>query len=378
MNSSLLVPAFLGVAIAAVVGVFFGDSLFSGGSAIDESSYAVEQSAQPSETVGTTDTNSSVDDFSWDDAAVADAGGSLNDANETVKAATKIDASNVPASESFFGSTEQRSVTRDVADRSSDLSDETLDLAGAEKQVTSDLADFFDTASSDSGQSRSIQRSPVRSQIKRPLPKTDEAPATNLFSQPTAEEAEALVTAPMDNFDDLADLQFGQESSGSSAKSKSLAVAEIDSNLSVDELQEDRSMETALSVTSEEPKSMIDLMGSGVEDEPASSLLAGDLEPVFAGVNKTDARMPELDLGTPMVRKLKITNPKETTLPVTMSVNGEHITLQPDQTYVINDENSEVNVMFSRGGSFGFKSQKITTGHYRFSVTRESGWKLSN
>ena len=77
-----------------------------------------------------------------------------------------------------------------------------------------------------------------------------------------------------------------------------------------------------------------------------------------------------------LVTKVKISNPAETNLTVTFLVNGKKIVLKPRQSYVIR-KSPEVNVKFNRGGTFGVTVQSLKEGEYRFSVSREQGWKLA-
>ncbi len=96
-----------------------------------------------------------------------------------------------------------------------------------------------------------------------------------------------------------------------------------------------------------------------------SSEISGSLQPVVtAPVDKAQ-----------VISKVKITNPQATGLTVTFLVNGQKVALKPRQSYVIRKAD-EVQVKFSRGGSFGFAEQSLTEGDYRFSVSRESGWNL--
>ena len=96
------------------------------------------------------------------------------------------------------------------------------------------------------------------------------------------------------------------------------------------------------------------------------SEMHGSLTPV--GTQKKESKAS--------ITKVKISNPAETSLTVTFLVNGKKIVLKPRQSYVIR-KSPEVNVKFNRGGTFGVAVQSLKEGEYRFSVSREEGWKLA-
>ena len=77
------------------------------------------------------------------------------------------------------------------------------------------------------------------------------------------------------------------------------------------------------------------------------------------------------------VYNIKITNPVNTGLTVTFLANDQKIALRPNQSYVVSNQIEKVDVKFSRGGTFGYAQESLGDGEYRFSVSREAGWKLA-
>ena len=78
----------------------------------------------------------------------------------------------------------------------------------------------------------------------------------------------------------------------------------------------------------------------------------------------------------PVVREFNIKNPLQTRLTVTFLANGKKVTLKPGQHFKLR-QTDDVQVKFSRGGSFGFAEKSLSEGDYQFSVTRKDGWKLA-
>lgn len=105
------------------------------------------------------------------------------------------------------------------------------------------------------------------------------------------------------------------------------------------------------------------VVGKASEAKPDSNgdQISGSLQPV---AKATDAD------------QIRITNPMKTGLPVTFIIHTQQITLQPGQAYVIQRKDSDAPIKFSRGGTFGYTNRELPAGKYRFSVTRERGWKL--
>lgn len=383
MNSSLLVPAFLGVAIATVVGVFFGESLFSGDSSTEDNSYTVSQAVQSNDATVAVNATPSVDDFSWDDQPATPGVDSLTDLGEVATKAESAASKDELAPGDLFDVPVQRSVAPGVAEVEpmSDIKTEAvnsgLDLKTAETQVSSDLNDFFNTPSPVRETSNNVERSPLRSQAKKEPVDWNEAPSLDVLSQSPKSESKDVGQAVTSKARETAPPEF-DTSPVNAAKSESMNFAGLDSSDFGNNADNDSVKKSVVTSTPNDDSLLPDFNVATTQPGVEKSVVKGSLEPIVDDLEAVSTATPEMVVEKALVRKFKITNPKETTLPVTMSVNGEHVTLQPDQTYVINDKRGEVNVTFSRGGSFGFKSQKITTGHYRFSVSRDSGWKLSN
>ena len=94
----------------------------------------------------------------------------------------------------------------------------------------------------------------------------------------------------------------------------------------------------------------------------------------FSGAFESVLTKPEVS--TPAVKEFNIKNPLQTRLAVTFLANGKKVTLKPGQHYKIT-QSENVQVKFSRGGSFGFFEESLSEGDYEFSVTRKEGWKLA-
>ncbi len=81
-------------------------------------------------------------------------------------------------------------------------------------------------------------------------------------------------------------------------------------------------------------------------------------------------------VASPVLREFNIENPLRTRLRVTFLANGKKVSLKPGQHYVVR-QSDNVQVKFSRGGSFGYTEKSLSEGKYQFSVTRKEGWKLT-
>ena len=377
MNSSLLVPAFVGLSLATVFGVFFGESIFSGTSQSDlESNVAkvenvdVKASPETETVVATTDNRSSEgSDFTWGMDSKSD---DLRDAPAATPAMSEITdvkrtvVDEVAPDELVSAPKDQTTVAKATS-------------AAKDAQVGSDLDSFFNRSSADTQTvSKPAQKDNAFGMLSDDVPpkkqKTDYSMAPSDFgssaksSQMTDSlDSQVATTTPETSFGDDLDLDSFDAGKQSSTRSKTNQNEKKPNNFATSKTGSfdtaPKSVVADSSLKSVQPS--MDMQGS----RDSSSVIAGDFEPVAqAGSSKA----------TTMTRKMKITNPKETTLAVTLSVDGKQITLKPDQSYVINKSDGDVEVTFSRGGSFGFKTQKLTKGHYRFSVSRESGWKLNN
>ena len=374
MNSSLLVPAFVVVALAAMGAVFFGD-VFTGGSVTPHGDYANHQTEmnQPSDTDATKASESMASDFSWDDEDSSD------DVREPLSTAADREESFVSSTRSedapgeVFSTPmdtmssdindvakEDVSSTKDVATGSEDTFNSSDDVEAVSTRVDSDLDSFFNLPKKTKSPSNVVDRTDSSESVDpefvsslnvpESVGDTKEAKVEDLSTQLTAAMPKKELSIDAFTFgngshqhNEEIDNNFVKESANNKTKSTETEALKLQS------------------VVSEEPSDK-DLKASKMQmQNDADEAISGNLEPVET-----------------RVRKFKITNPKETTLPVTMSVDGEKITLKPDQTYVINEHDGEVTITFSRGGSFGFENKTLKNGHYRFSVTREAGWKLNN
>ena len=386
MNSSLLVPAFVGLAIAAVVGVFFGDSLFSGNTTIEDSRYVTREPLTDTAPEVAVKESVTVDDFSWDDESDTDVDSVSSIVRDPVNgvAATSYAVSKVDeAPGDLFGSPAgTESVT--VEGNSTNSS---FDVSSHETQAAADLGDFFNSANQNNqSDAPAHHRSPVRSEVKRDVASAGGETGVDLEDHTQSRNAQGEI-AGVDGRDDLSTVQFGSEMDvTTNTDSVDFDLLDSSADSQAANLGNDvppMTPRSAKTVLDDAPSLDLDNAASNRSTSGSSTKaeISGDFEPVDDGRNQEPefvSAHTQTDSVKTLVRKFKITNPKETGLPVTMSVNGEHVTLKPDQSFVIQDELGEVSVMFSRGGSFGFKNQRLSTGHYRFSVSREAGWKLSN
>ena len=94
----------------------------------------------------------------------------------------------------------------------------------------------------------------------------------------------------------------------------------------------------------------------------------------FSGAFESVLTKPEVSSSA--VKEFNIKNPLQTRLAVTFLANGKKVTLKPGQHFTIT-QSENVQVKFSRGGSFGFSEKSLSEGDYEFSVTRKEGWKLA-
>lgn len=371
MNSSLLVPAL--VVVAATAGVFvFGESLFSGGSSVDVSKKAVNKSVKTKQPADAADvvkaSTSAGSDFSWDEdtteqSPIQRPTESFVSTKQTEEAPGELYGSEFDSDSQSFNSQSESDFDSVDDFAASDLgSGSPLSDAGADDfaaasavkdtsdQVEDDLQNFFEMASK-----------PPESNASKTLAsgsKSDEAPkaSTKSTTSQTADSSnfDVALSAPKSNSQSVdAFDNFG---------SKGSDFAAAPAKKSDDEMK---------SVVTPRSQKSVAKKADVAKNDDAASVISGALEPLKdASVTGRTAKTP--------VRKFKITNPKETTLAVTLSVDGKQVTLQPDQSFVIQQSDGDVEVTFSRGGSFGFEKKTIKKGHYRFTVSREEGWKLIN
>ncbi len=364
MNSSLLVPALVVVAVTA--GVFvFGEGLFSGGSSDEASRYAVNKSTKVKDSVVGADVTASTStgsDFSWDDdtteqSPVQSPAEPFVSTKQSEEAPGALYGSepNSPADEDYdsvddfaatdFGSSEKS------ASGDEDEFQSALDTRAASKQVDDDLSDFFNSPS----KARDSETSTVRSS----KPKSETAPAASTVKTVDSSDLDVALASPaasdrsVDTFDN-----FGTAPSEFTPAPRTKADSEMKSV-----------------VMPQAKKPVSKKSGVATSGTQAGGVISGALEPVK---DSNSSAMGGSTSGVKSVRKFKITNPKETTLAVTLSVDGKQVTLKPDQSFVVQQSDGDVEVTFSRGGSFGFETKTLKTGHYRFTVSREAGWQLIN
>ena len=356
--------------------VFFGDAMFGGANTNHQSEYAVNQSETNHPISSDSETNNATEsmaqEFSWDEDEPADEDRDSLDSVAKERESFVSTSSNEDAPGEVFSTPSEvssmdlsdvsagaSSKTKDSLSGMQDKLSSTEDIKSVSNQVNNDLDSFFNMPKKSDASSDVVEQStlskPTKTEFVSNLDRTDTVGRSKNstvedFSTEVANAALKKEDLSIDAFEfgnssehnKVIDNDFVGATSSGETEPKESKATEMQSIISED--------------SSNDPKPSMLLTKDDEND-----VISGALEPVEK-----------------QVRKFKITNPKETTLPVTMSVNGEQITLKPDQTYVVNDHDGSVDVTFSRGGSFGFENKTIKNGHYRFSVTREAGWKLSN
>jgi len=226
----------------------------------------------------------------------------------------------------------------------------------ASKKVDDGLDDFFNIPA----KSNTSSAAPAVSAVKKEV-------EPEVFSQPKA--SEAFGSATRKSLNDL-----DSKVAVAAPKKAGASFDNFDFGNSFSQANEQAKSNQAKSIVSVEPVETPSNSVSVKTQANSGQEISGNLEPVASGLSGS---ADGSGTRSTSLRKFKITNPKETSLAVTLSVRGKKITLQPDQTFVVSDSD-DIKVTFSRGGSFGFENQTLKAGHYRFSVTREAGWKLSN
>ena len=365
MNSSLLVPGLVVVAITA--GVFvFGESLFPGGSSVEVSKKVASQSPKVKKPVSAADRvaapTSAGSDFSWDD-ETTDQSAIGSSKQSPVESFVSTKQSEEAPGELFgsefdnqsddsfgadddFASTDLSPSDISAADVSDDF-DSALDEVTASNQVGDDLGGFFNSAPA----------------------ATDSSISPKQSSDSKTAQKQSVTAANTVNASDLDVALASPKSTGQSLN----AFDDFDAKVSdFDTTPRTKVNDEMPSVVMPQPQK-VEPKKSEVTTAGADrgGVISGALEPV------KDKSKGELSAKTP-VRKFKITNPKENGLAVTLSVDGKQVSLKPDQSFVLQQSNGDVQVIFSRGGSFGFETKTLKNGHYRFTVSREAGWKLLN
>ena len=387
MNSSLLVPAFVVVALAAMGAVFFGD-VFSSGAGTPHSDYAQAEMSSSSDVQETNATETMAREFTWDDEddSASEQREPLDNAASESESFVSANNHTDDAPGEAFSTSEDKDAFG-IGDENKDSQSSMDDLAGGSedsfnssqnaevvsKHVDSDLDSFFNQPKESKVDADVVDRSSTSKPTKPEfVSQLDSSDLMEKSKRSTVDDLGTQMAAAAPKKEELSIDAFANESDNSRDEpiQSDLAIEASNSKAK----STDSSDVKLQSVVSGEPSAADTKSLTPQTQADADDVISGDLEAVVSSSNN--------QLGSnsskTMVRKFKITNPKETTLPVTMSVDGEKITLNPDQTYVVNDHNGAVTVTFSRGGSFGFENKTLKSGHYRFSVSREAGWKLSN
>ena len=367
MNSSLLVPALIVVAVTA--GVFvFGEGLFSSGSSEDISKYSARKStrvkaAEPD--LGVSSSASAGSEFSWDDdtteqSPVQRSSESFVSTKQTEEAPGALYGSEFDSQtdRSFDAAEELAATDFGSSDNSTDadLGDFApgADVNTASKQADDDLSDFFDNAPKAADSETSTARASI--------PQSTQPSTATTAKTVDSSNLDVAAATPKSNLQDIdAFDDFGP------------APSDFDP---APRAKRDDDVQSVFMTKADKPGAKkSDVVTS---DTDADEVISGALEPVKDSNSSAASNLASGVSSAAPVRKFKITNPKETTLPVTLNVDGKQVTLKPDQSFVIQQSDGDVEVTFSRGGSFGFETKTLKSGFYRFTVSREAGWKLIN
>ncbi len=331
MNSSVLVSGFVLVGVGAMAILFnpFGSSEDTS----SNPTAAYQVAAEPSKSgTATSPVSATVDPepFVWEDKKETVATTEMFDELKSQKATKEVSKAAKSASDQISVAskvakteTAPASKLQPVSKPVSSFSDQANSTADA------DLNDFF-------GPSRPATKVSKAPAAKAPLQKAKSKPV-RVASKPTVNSANndgdllSFTSTEEDEFDDAPML--------SAVGPKDFSMPTIDP---VDEPK----------VTNRNESSRQSISGSleSVMDKPATA--------------------------QPVVKTFDIENPLQTRLNVTFLANGQKVSLKPGQHFVVRQAKN-MQVKFSRGGSFGFTEESLSEGNYQFSVTRKDGWKLT-
>ena len=370
MNSSILVSGFVVIGVGAMLVLF--NPLGSSDATTSSNPTSTYQVSAASKEVSTTSsvkvTSSDPEPFTWEnkkEKTVASTG-ILNDLNNKKKSAAKKVAKSTTAKarKSPFGQRGLGSKTKEATPETQPVSKTSSSFAGkADSTVDADLDSFFGsskpkTKPKTTEVSKAPQTKPAVTEFK---PKTEFKPEVKpepvrvaskpepvrVASKPAVDSTtswptQEVKTTPKKSDDMFSFSPRGEDGFGDAPK--------LDPSKDFD-------MPTIEPVKEEKTVSKTELSSQD-----------------FSGAFESVLTKPEVS--TPAVKEFNIENPLQTRLAVTFLANGKKVTLKPGQHYKIT-QSENVQVKFSRGGSFGFFEESLSEGDYEFSVTRKEGWKLA-
>ena len=345
MNSSILVTGLVAVGVGAMAIFFFP---FSSSEKAPEVTRAYQAGKANSDVVkdssfGTTPTASAVSTIN-DDAGLADAGEiesfgweDLDDTGVTTDFVNDLNDSKATATKQTDGLDALDSLSS--FDNSGSVDEEFDFDQGSVSSVDEDLESFYGpTDSSAKVASADLQGGALATETGNAnadsVGQTSNARVASKPAKPT------VVKSPQDMFTFAP--KSGSENKGNDS---GLTSEMVDKGMSVPE----------------------SLKGDKGNTARVDNEFSGSLQPV--PVASTAVK--------PKSSNIKITNPVNTGLTVTFLVNDQKIVLRPNQSYVVSNQIEKVDVKFSRGGTFGYAQESLGDGEYRFSVSREAGWKLA-
>ena len=335
MNNPILVSSFIAVGLGGMAW-FFGPSFSSEEVRPEPVSYqgsAKQHNASTTVTAKATKVDSKPETFVWEDVEKKAVGTDM--LKELGVATSPTKAKNTKPTEKSGlvkakpTATEQPKVS--FADTSDQPKVSSTKSESFVSTVEDDLSDFF-------GSSKANKESAAKTKPAPPV-RVARNPEPVVQPKPVVKESPIVVVEPTE-------------------KVKEMVVV----TPPTDDAPEFSSWDTA----TEEPKlSAAPSLPTAPTMASKETEINGTLAPVGSMEKKPEA----------LVTKVRISNPVETGLTVTFLVNGKKISLKPQQSYVIRKA-PEVNIKFNRGGTFGVAVQSLKDGEYRFSVSREQGWKL--
>lgn len=360
MNSSVLVSGFVVVGVGAMAILFnpFGSSEDT--STNRANTYQVSANAKKDSAPSPVSVTSAPEPFVWQNKKETVASAGILDRSNSKSATKKVakpkksqvaKATKSPSGLGSPASSASKSSTQKlqtVSKTSSNVADQAASTADA------DLDSFF-------GKSKPVTKGPAR----KPAAKVAKAPKTKpvvskaksepvrVASKPALDSARTGASRPTQevktsynqNDEMFSFSPRGEDGFGDAPKMGPVGSLDFD----MPNLEPTKEVKTASKVKS------------------SSQNISGSLDSVMD---------KPLDAG-PVVKNFSIKNPLQTRLAVTFLANGKKVSLKPGQHFVVRQAEN-MQVKFSRGGSFGFSEQQLSEGSYQFSVTRKDGWKLAH
>ena len=357
MNSSVLVSGFVVIGLGAMLVLFnpFGSSDATTSSSPAGTYQASADSKKVSATSSVNVTTNDPEPFTWENKKETVAStGILNDLNNKKSAAKKVAKSTTSkARKSPFGQrglggreiADSTPKTQPVSKTSSNFGDK------AASTVDADLDSFFGSSKPKTNPAAKVTKAPQTKPVVtevQPEPEFKPEPV-RVASKPAAVDSttswptQEVKTAPKD--DEMFSFSPRTENGIDDAPMLDPVKSEDFDTPTIEPVKEEKTVS---------------------KTESSKQDFSGSFESVLT----------KPTVATPVVKEFNIKNPLSTRLTVTLLVNGEKVTLKAGQHYKIR-LSEDIQVKFSRGGSFGFFEESLSEGDYEFSVTRKEGWKLA-